>query len=204
MRRREFEVTDPKELSVVLGAIDWGTLALITPQGAPLQVPVNFVHLGDHLYFHGSPAGEKMATLKQNQTASFLVVDAHALLPSTFFSPEDACPATQFFKSVLVKGQVRLVEDPGEKARVLQALMTKLQPKGGYDPISSENPRYQAALGRVAVIAMSMDSVTGKFKLGQNLSPEVADRIMEKLESRNEPQDCRTANAMEQFRPSDK
>ena len=204
MRRREFEVTDPKELSAVLEAIEWGVLALITPQGTPLQVPLNFVHRSGQLYFHGSLAGEKVATVKQNGTASFLVVDAHALLPSTFFDPENACPATQFFKSVLVKGQVRLVEDPAEKAEALQALMTKLQPAGGYDPISSENPRYQAALRGVAVFAMSMDSVSGKFKLGQNLSPELADRIMEELEQRNAPEDCRTANAMEQYRPSSK
>jgi predicted FMN-binding regulatory protein PaiB len=132
------------------------------------------------------------------------VVDAHALLPSTFFDPENACPATQFFKSVLVTGQVRLVEDTGEKARVLQALMTKLQPTGGFDPIAADNPRYQAALRGVAVIAMSMDSVTGKWKLGQNLSSELADRVMEKLEQRNGHQDCRTANAMEQYRPAGK
>lgn len=204
MRRREFEVTDPNELNVVLGAIDWGTLALITPAGTPLQVPLNFVHLEGQLYFHGSPAGEKVATLKQNSAASFLVVDAHALLPSTFFDSENACPATQFFKSVLVKGQVRLVQDLGEKARALQALMAKLQPQGGYDPIASENPRYQAALRGVAVIAMSMTSVSGKWKLGQNLSPELANGIMEKLEQRMAPEDCRTANAIEQYRPSGK
>ena len=202
MRRREFEITAPQELSEVLAAIEWGSLALITSEGTPLQVPLNFVHLQGQLYFHGSPAGEKVATLKRNGAASFLVVDPHALLPSTFFDPENACPATQFFKSVVVKGRVRLVEDLGEKAQALQALMVKLQPTGGYDPISAENPRYQAALRGVAVIAMSMDSVTGKFKLGQNLSPELADRIMERLEQRNQHQDCRTSNAMEQYRPS--
>lgn len=201
MRRKEFLVTDPQELWPVLDAIEWGTLALITPQGTPLQVPLNFVHLEDHLYFHGSPAGEKVATLKQNSAASFLVVDPHALLPSTFFDPGNACPATQFFKSVLVKGRVRLVEEAGEKARALQALMTKLQPEGGYEAIRAGAPRYQAALRSVAVIALSMDAVTGKFKLGQNLSQEWADRIMERLEHRNASQDRRTADAMKQYRP---
>jgi uncharacterized protein len=204
MRRKEFLVTDPRELWPVLDCIEWGTLALITPQGTPLQVPLNFVRLEDHLYFHGSPAGEKVATVRQNGAASFLVVDAHAMLPSHFFGPEDACPATQFFKSVLVKGRARLVEDSSEKARALQALMTKLQPEGGYDPITRENSRYQAALRGVAVIALSMDSVTGKFKLGQNLKPEVAARTMEKLEQRQDPEDSRTASAMRQYRPKAK
>jgi len=202
MRRKEFEVTDPQELGAVLNRIEWGTLALVTPQGTPLQVPLNFVHLDGHLYFHGSPAGEKIATLRQNAAASFLVVDPHALLPSTFFDAENACPATQFFKSVLVKGRVRLVEDAAEKARALQALMTKLQPEGGYDPIEAGNPRYQAALRGVAVIALSVDAVTGKFKLGQNLSSEAVDRLRRLLENRQGPQDSRTTTAMAQYRPS--
>jgi len=47
-----------------------------------------------------------------------------------------------------------------------------------------------------------MDTVTGKFKLGQNLSPETAERVMEQLEQRDDPQDRRTVNAMERWRPS--
>lgn len=202
MRRKEFEVTDPQELNAVLDAVEWGTLALITAQNKPLQVPLNFARVDDKLYFHSSPAGEKVAVLRANGAASFLVVDAHALLPSHFFDSESACPATQFFKSVLVKGQARLVEDPVEKARALQALMTKLQPEGGYDPITAENPRYQAALKGLAVIALTMEQVTGKFKLGQNLNPEVAERIMEKLERRDDPQDRRTVTAMLRHRPA--
>jgi uncharacterized protein len=204
MRRREFEITDPQELATVLDAIEWGTLALVTPQGLPLQVPLNFVRLDGHLYFHGSPAGEKVATLRQNGAASFLVVDPHALLPSYFFDPDNACPATQFFKSVLVKGKARLVEDLGEKAKALQALMVKLQPEGKFEPIAVDNPRYQAALKGVAVIALSMDAVSGKFKLGQNLSTNLAGKVTELLEERQGPQDPRTIEAMKQYRPSGK
>lgn len=201
MRRREFEVTDPEQLDEVLEAIEWGSLVMATAQGTPLQVPLNFVRLEDHLYFHGALAGEKVGVAKQNPLASFLVVDPHALLPSTFFDPENACPASQFFKSVLVKGRVRLVEDPAEKARALQALMEKLQPQGGYDPIAADKPRYQAALRGVAVLALSMETVSGKFKLGQNLSAETAERVMEQLERRDDPQDRRTVTAMQQRRP---
>jgi hypothetical protein len=200
MRRREFEVNDPKELGEVLDAVEWGVLALATPGGTPLQVPLNFVRLDGQLYFHGSPAGEKATVLKDRPAASFVAVDPHALLPSTFFDSESACPATQFFKSVVVKGRARLVEDAAEKARALQAMMEKLQPEGGYEPIAADSPRYEAALRGVAVIALSMDIVTGKFKLGQNMSPETAERIMERLEQRDDPQDRRTVSTMQRAR----
>jgi predicted FMN-binding regulatory protein PaiB len=45
-----------------------------------------------------------------------------------------------------------------------------------------------------------MDIVTGKFKLGQNMSPETAERIMERLEQRDDPQDRRTVSAMQRAR----
>lgn len=202
MRRREFEIDDPAELDDVLDSLDWGTLALVTPQGTPLQVPLNFVRLDGRLYFHGSPSGEKMSVLAQDAPGSFLVVDPHALLPSTFFGPDNACPASQFFKSVLVKGRMRVVADPAEKARALQAMMEKLQPAGGFEPIAPDNPRYRAALTTTAVYALSMDAVTGKFKLGQNLGPDTAERIMQQLEQRDDPQDRRTITAMQRFHPS--
>ena len=201
MRRREFEITERRELAEVLEAVEWGILALVKPDGTPHQVPLNFAHLGDQLYFHGSQSGEKMTLLRTGVPASFVVVDAHALLPSTFFDPANACPATQFFKSVVVKGRIRLVDDLAEKGKALQALMEKLQPEGGYDPIAADNPRYQAALRGVAVIALSMEQATGKFKLGQNLSDEAAERVMAQLERRDDPQDRRTVTAMQQRRP---
>lgn len=204
MRRREFEVTRAEDLDDVFQSVEWGTLAMVTAEGGLVQVPLNFARLGEHLYFHGAPAGEKVTVAKQRPVASFLVVDPHALLPSTFFGPDNACPATQFFKSVLVKGRVRVVEEMEEKACALQALMEKLQPQGGYDPIAADNPRYTAALKGVAVLALSMETVTGKFKLGQNLSAEVAERIMTQLEQRDDPQDRRTVTAMVRWRSATK
>ncbi len=204
MRRREFEVTDPQETNAVLDAASWGSLALITPQGTPLQVPLNFVRLGDQLYFHGTHDGEKMEVLALNGAASFLVVEPSAILPSPFFGSKTACTAAQLFRSVVVKGRARLVEATAEKAEALQALMAKLQPEGGHAPITADGPGYRASLKGVAVFAMSMETVTGKFKLGQNYGPEVAGRLMEQLERRRGPGDARTLEAMRRSRPSDK
>ena len=202
MRRQEFMINDPTEVNDVLDSLEWGTLALVTPQGTPLQVPLNFVRMDGRLYFHGAPTGEKMTVLAEGAPASFLGVDPHALLPSTFFDSENACSATQLFKSVVVKGRIRIVADPAEKARSLQALMEKLQPAGGFEPVTPDSPRYQAGIRNTAVFALSMDTVTAKFKLGQNLGPETAERAMQHLEQRDDPQDRRTVAAMERFRPS--
>jgi nitroimidazol reductase NimA-like FMN-containing flavoprotein (pyridoxamine 5'-phosphate oxidase superfamily) len=183
MRRHDCECTDPKELDAVLARADWGTLGLVAADGRPVLVPL-------------AGAGEKVATIAHNPQASFLVVEAYAQVPSYAFHPQDACPATQYFKSVLVKGRIDRVEDPDEKAQALEALMEKLQPEGGHEPITAGSPTYRGALPGVAVFALTCQERTGKFKLGKQLKPEARAEVERVLEARNGPDDRRTLEAM--------
>jgi nitroimidazol reductase NimA-like FMN-containing flavoprotein (pyridoxamine 5'-phosphate oxidase superfamily) len=196
MRRHEREVNDPKAIAQVLDAAEWGTLGLVSKEGRPLLVPLNFLHLEGRIYFHGAPAGEKMALLKTTGDATFLVVDAYSQIPSYAFDPERACPATQFFKSVLLYGRIAEVEDPHRKAEVLDALMRKLQPEGGYQPITAEDPMYRASVSGVAVLELTVDRVSAKYNLGQRLSPEQRSSVTGILEQRGCPVDHRTLGAM--------
>ena len=198
MRRRDKEISEPAFLADVLDRAEWGTLGLVTPQGHPLLVPVNFVHHQGRLYFHGSPVGEKMTVIKDGAEATFLVVEAYALIPSYAFDPVLACPASQFYRSVLAYGRVAPVADPERKAEALAALMRKLQPEGGYEPISAVGPTYQASLKGVAVLEMTVRRWSGKAGLGQNLKPEVREQVKAFLERRGAPGDARTLEAMAQ------
>ena len=67
------------------------------------------------------------------------MTEALSLIPSYFSDSELACFGTQFFRSVVVKGEVALVEDLEEKARLLAALMAKFQPEGKHAPIAAED-----------------------------------------------------------------
>ena len=180
----------------VLARAEWGTLGLVSPAGTPVLVPLNFVYHQGRLFFHGAQEGEKAGLIRAAPEASFLVVEAYAQIPSYAFSPVNACPATQYFKSVLVKGPVAPVEDPERKAEALDALMRRLQPEGGYEPIRADSPTYQAALRGVAVYALACREMTGKFKLGRQLSPGSRDKVEEALRARGGPEDRRTLEAM--------
>ena len=111
MRRQDKEVTEPEAIAQVLDTAEWGTLGLVAADGHPVLVPLNFLHLDGRIYFHGSPAGEKMDCLAHSGAATFLVVDAYAQVPSYAFDPVRACPATQYFKSVLLYGQIGRVTE---------------------------------------------------------------------------------------------
>ena len=193
MRRKEKAWADDAEIMELLDRAEWGTLGLVSPDGQPVMVPLNFVRVGDRLYFHGAHSGEKMDILAANGTASFLVVEAFAQIPSYAADPVRACPASQYFRSVLAYGQVTRIDDPERKARALDAVMAKLQPEGGYRPITAADPLYREAVAGVAVLEMTMDRVSGKAELGQRLSPERRAKVVEVLERRG---DRRTLAAM--------
>jgi nitroimidazol reductase NimA-like FMN-containing flavoprotein (pyridoxamine 5'-phosphate oxidase superfamily) len=197
MRRKEFEVTDQEAIESFLRERGDGVLAFAGDDGWPKAVPLNYVYTDDgSIYFHGSKKGEKMRGLSLDAKAEFVVYEAHAFIPSYFSDPYLACPATQYFRSVRIRGTVKQVEEPAEKARALAALLGSLQPEGGHAPIDHEDPKYAPSLRGVAVLRLDIAEMTGKFKFGQNLSDERREKVMQGLAERNRPGDLRTIEKM--------
>src|SRR6185369_14132132 len=119
-------------------------LASTTPEGRPLIRTVHGVVVGDHLAFHGAPAGEKTET--EGREAVVSAEEIVASIPSYFLDPERACPATTLYRSAQIHGTVERIDDPAHKAEVLAALMAKYQPEGGHVPISATHPLYQKTI----------------------------------------------------------
>jgi nitroimidazol reductase NimA-like FMN-containing flavoprotein (pyridoxamine 5'-phosphate oxidase superfamily) len=199
MRRTDKENTDPTALAEVLDTVTWGTLGLVAQEGLPMLVPVNFVRYEDRICIHSSVSGEKMDTIGSHAQATFLVVDPLAYIPSYASDPTRACPATQFFRSVLLYGEVVRVEEPVRKAEILQALMRKLQPEGGHEPITAQDPGYRASLAGVAVLEMTVARQSGKFALGQMFSEDRRASVVTLLKERGQPRDLETLEAMARF-----
>jgi nitroimidazol reductase NimA-like FMN-containing flavoprotein (pyridoxamine 5'-phosphate oxidase superfamily) len=199
VRRKDYEMTDRAEMERLLGSVEYGFLGAVRPDGWPIVVPLNFVYLDGRLYFHGALEGEKMATLTRDGRVTFTAVEAFSLVPSYFRDPTLACPATQYYKSVVVRGRARAVHDVEEKARALQAIMEKLQPEGGHVPISASEPIYRKSLRTTAVVAVDVEEMTAKFKFGQNLPSSKRDAVAERLEARGCPVDHATVDAMRRY-----
>ena len=105
--KKVFEMTDKRTINALLDTVEYGTLAL-SNQDKPYAVPVNFVRLGELVYFHGALSNKKMKLLAQNPNVSFSVVKSYAVIDSFFSATEGlACPATQFFKSVSIDGVLK-------------------------------------------------------------------------------------------------
>lgn len=198
--KQVFEITDRTIIDTVLETAEYGTLALY--DGVPYSVPVNFVYHDGAIFFHGAKRGRKAAALQSSPTVALSVVEPFSVIQSYFSSNEGlACPATHFFKSVMIEGEASFIDEPFEKGQVMKALMEKLQPEGHYRDFS--DPAYETMLGATAVIRIDIRDIRAKFKFGQHLSAERFEMIIEHLESRGDERDLGTVGMMRTFRRRD-
>ncbi|OBZ09681.1 flavin-nucleotide-binding protein [Bacillus sp. FJAT-27264] len=201
MRRKEFQVDNEEELQTFLNEMSFGFLGTTDEQGRPRVTPLNFVYIDGCFYFHGSHAGGKMEAIRRQERVCFTVADEYALIPSYFSDPHLACPATAYFKSVTAFGTAEPVSDITEKATVLALFMKKLQPEGGYDEIDATDPQYRGRLKGVAVVRITPDELTAKFKFGQNLKEDERTGVISGLAERNGERDAETIEMMKKFCP---
>jgi len=203
MRRKEFQVSEEHEEDVVafLHEMNYGFLATKNDSDYPGILPINFVYFNDAIYFHGSRIGEKMKSMKQHPAVSFAVAKDYAQIPSYMNDPFYACPATVFFKSVIAHGNAVIVEDLEEKCDVLNALMQKLQPEGGYEPISLQDKGYAGQVKAIAIVRIDIQQLNAKFKFGQNWKLDKLEGVASQLSERGQPLDQETIELMQRYCP---
>ncbi|WP_455756723.1 pyridoxamine 5'-phosphate oxidase family protein [Sulfurimonas sp.] len=196
-----FEIKDKKIIEDMMSKAEFGTLAL-SSENTPYSVPVNFVHEENVIYFHGSLSGRKMQVIKSNPKVSFSIVENFSLIASYFSSSEElACPATQFFKSISIDGNVKIVEEKQEKIKAMTLLMQKLQPEGHYKPFSDS--AYDKMINATAVLRIDVKELRAKFKFGQQLDEQRFDMIISHLENRDSDVDKATIEMMKIHRKRD-
>lgn len=196
MRRNEFSVSEEPAIREFLRSVSFGFLAQ-PGEDFPSLTPLNFVLFEEDICFHGSRVGEKMDVLRAGGQATFCVASEVALVPSTFSGSELACPATAFFKSVVIRGRLEEVTDPQLKLQILAALLEKLQPEGGYLPFDLNNPEYRKQISGVSVVRLRTLERTAKFKFGQNQPRAKWTLIRDNLKTRGLPGDLEAVAEMQ-------
>ncbi|MFZ5439993.1 MAG: GNAT family N-acetyltransferase [Myxococcota bacterium] len=198
MRRREFEAS--RELGLALfQEREVLQLAGVEPTGLPVLKTLNGVVDEGWVCFHGSPAGEKTSLVGQPVVLS--VEETVCRLPSYFADPEKACPATTLYRAAQAHGVLQAIDEPTRKARVLQRLMEKLQPEGGYVPLEASSPLYRAQVNGLLIAGVPLTDLTVKAKLAQNRTPAQRANILERLWRRGEPGDARALELVREANP---
>lgn len=198
MRRKEFDVKDENSINEILQTCEYGTLSLISDV-KPYVVALNFVFFENSIFFHGAKEGRKIEAINSNPNAAFLVVKPYSFIPSYFSDTMAACPATQFFASVLLEGKLKFIEDGDKKAEVLNALMKKFQKEDSFEKIVYDKAMYTKMLDKTTIIELKIETQSCKIKVGQNLNEERKNKVMEKLKKRNLQIDEETIKQMKLY-----
>jgi nitroimidazol reductase NimA-like FMN-containing flavoprotein (pyridoxamine 5'-phosphate oxidase superfamily) len=148
MRRTDREIRDRGVIEDILGSCTVMHLGLCC-DGLPYVVPVSYGYHEGSLCFHGAPSGMKLDFMRSNGVVCFQVDTDRELVEAREPSGYD-----MRYRSVTGWGRAFLIEDEAEKAKALDILMRR---HGG-----PEGPYPADALGRVALVRVDIDRMTGK------------------------------------------
>lgn len=148
MRRKNRQLSH-EECVRILKQEPRGVLAVLGDYDYPYTVPMSHVYADGKIYFHGAKTGHKNDAIKNHEKVSYCVVDSG-------IRAEDSWWYT--FKSVVVFGKIKTIDDRDEKIERLTALGDRFFPT--HEETVSEIDRL---LDRTEVFEITIDHMSGKL-----------------------------------------
>lgn len=153
MRRREKEITNHLEAQELLRKALVGRLGTCY-DNIPYITPVNFVYDNDNnkIYFHSTLKGRKVDNIKSNPKVCFEIDEMISIIPGI----HTPCASTTEYKSVIISGEINIVNDIEEKTFALNKLIEK------YAPQLSKLYMSSAAVNRTGILVIEVKEITAK------------------------------------------
>lgn len=153
-RHHDRQRSEPDELAAVLDEALVCHLGIVDADGDPLVLPTLHARVGGVLYLHGSTGA---ASLAEGRPACVTVtlLDGLVLARRVFSHSAN-------YRSAVVRGRTRRVDDPAEVMTALEALVEHLTP-GQWDYAERPDRRELAA---TAVLALDLDEASLKVRSG--------------------------------------
>ena len=148
--RRKKQLLSNKENIELLEKGTSGVLALLGDNEYPYAVPVSYVYDNSRIYFHGAKAGHKIDAIRKCSKASFCVIARDEIFPEKY---------TTIFKSVIVFGKIRILEDENEMREAVERLAVKYHPT---DSIENRNQEITREWKALCMMELSVEHMTGK------------------------------------------
>jgi uncharacterized protein len=119
MRRKDREISDRGEMMDVIRAGKYAVIALCR-ESEPYLVTMSygFDEATESFYFHGAKKGQKIDFLKVNPNACLTVIQDKGYQTGH---------CTHAYRSVIVRGKMRLVEDPEERVTAIRCMIDQLE-----------------------------------------------------------------------------
>lgn len=148
MRRKKQELSFKDSIAILKQATS-GVLAVLGDDNYPYAVPLSFVFDNGKIYFHCAKTGHKLDAITRNKKVSFCVIDLDQVVPEEY---------TTYFRSVIVFGRARILDNPEEKMKALEKLAIK------YSPNSEERRKkaIERQFEQVCMVEITIEHMTGK------------------------------------------
>ena len=147
MRRKNKQLAH-EECIEILKNEPRGVLALLGDYDYPYTVPMSHVYVDGKIYFHGAKTGHKSDAIKKHDKVSYCVIDKGVKAPDSWWYT---------FKSVIVFGKIKTINDEDEKIRILTHLGDKFFPT--HEETVSEIDRL---LEKTEVFEITINHISGK------------------------------------------
>jgi nitroimidazol reductase NimA-like FMN-containing flavoprotein (pyridoxamine 5'-phosphate oxidase superfamily) len=132
-------------------------------EGGPVVIPTTHARVGDTLYLHGAAANRMLRSLRDGAEAcvTITLVDGLVLARSAFHHSVN-------YRSVVVFGPARAVEDEAEKLAALEALVERVA-EGRW---SEARRPTDAELRQTLMIAVPLAEASAKVRTGPPIDDE--------------------------------
>lgn len=148
--RRNKQLLSQEESVEILENRTAGVLALMGDEGYPYTVPISYVYDEGRIYFHSAKSGHKIDAIRVCDKASFCVVDQDEIVPEKY---------TTYFRSVIVFGKIRILEDENEKRDAMEKIAVKYYPE---DSAANRDQAIAKEKNALCLIELSVEHMTGK------------------------------------------
>jgi nitroimidazol reductase NimA-like FMN-containing flavoprotein (pyridoxamine 5'-phosphate oxidase superfamily) len=155
LRRKDREITDRAEIDRILGGARYATVALVD-EGAPYVVTLSCGYDAERqrLCFHVATAGRKLDAIAGDSRACVSVIEDLGYNPGACEHP---------FRSVVMEGRMRVLEDLGEAREAMRTLIAQLESTEATDEIWERNKLAGDERWRgVRMLAFDIESICAK------------------------------------------
>ena len=131
--------------------------------GQPYVVPTLHARVGEQVYFHGSSASRTVRALAAGAQMCLTVTLLDGLVLA-----RSAVHHSVNYRSVVVLGQARAIEEPAEKMAAIEAFTERLVP-GRWQEV---RPATAKELKAIQVLALPLDEASAKLRCGPPIDDE--------------------------------
>ncbi|MCX5556027.1 FMN-binding negative transcriptional regulator [Streptomyces sp. NBC_00038] len=188
---------DEAEWQRWLATHDFGQLAVNgLPGESPHVQPLHFAYDAERgeALTHLARPNPLWPALEANPVVLLSVVDDYAFIPGPWQAPPEAPPEhgtpTSFYTAVQLRCTAHVVDDPEEKAELLNRQVGHFQPDGGSATAAVGKAPYGRLLSGIRGLRLEVTDVRAKFKYASHKPAEVQERIATGLAARGGPGDA--------------